>query len=474
MSRRRLTAGAPPRSRGDAGKLGLRDVTASTVANIGPGIDFYFAFGVIALTAGVAAPLTIVSAGVAVCLLAYVAAEFTRLEPSSGSFITYVQSGLGARAAVVTALLLGVGFTVAITGVFTMAGGMISLTLGHYASWEPSWLPISVAMTAGAVAVTLRGASFSTVAVSVALVLQVAVMVVACVVVLVDARTHLSAAPFEWRRLHDGMAGLSAGFPLALYMLIGWENGPELADETRDPGRTVPRALFISIATATALFVFFAYATIAGFHYGTATIGRASIPFLQLSDHYLGGAAVLAWLAGIVSVLATLVAAANGQARTLFNAAREGLLPAFLGRARPPGETPVSALVVMTSLGLAIALVWWLCHEAGLTGGPPNPVDLYAEASTFGTILVLFVYVLTAVSLPLFMRRAHREAFSAVRHVAVPALSVLTLVVPFVELFQPGQPAPYSVFPFLALAAVVAAAVAARLAPRPRSAASRR
>ncbi len=39
-----------------AGQLGTLDVTASTVANIGPGIDFYFAFGVIAVTAGVAAP----------------------------------------------------------------------------------------------------------------------------------------------------------------------------------------------------------------------------------------------------------------------------------------------------------------------------------------------------------------------------------------------------------------------------------
>ena len=53
-----------------AGQLGTADVTASTVANIGPGIDFYFGFGVIAVTAGVAAPLTILAATVAVALLA--------------------------------------------------------------------------------------------------------------------------------------------------------------------------------------------------------------------------------------------------------------------------------------------------------------------------------------------------------------------------------------------------------------------
>ncbi len=109
-----------------SGQLGTADVTASTVANIGPGIDFYFAFGVIAVTAGVAAPLTIVAAGVAVALLAFTVSEFTKAEPSAGSFITYVETALGARAGVATALLVTVGYTVAIAAVFTMSGGMVA------------------------------------------------------------------------------------------------------------------------------------------------------------------------------------------------------------------------------------------------------------------------------------------------------------------------------------------------------------
>ena len=68
-----------------SGQLGVADVTVSTVANIGPGIDFYFAFGVIAVTAGVAAPLMILTAGVAVVLLTFTVAEFTKAEPSARS-----------------------------------------------------------------------------------------------------------------------------------------------------------------------------------------------------------------------------------------------------------------------------------------------------------------------------------------------------------------------------------------------------
>jgi amino acid transporter len=457
---------SPQDRQGQDGKLGLQEVTASTVANIGPGIDFYFAFGVIAVTSGIAAPLTIVAAGVAVFILAFVVAEFTRMEPSAGSFITYVETSLGAKAGVVTALLITVGFTVAIAGVFAMSGGMISLTFEHYTSWHPPWFVIALVMTAGAIWVTLRGAGRSTTAVAVAMVIQVLVMVAVCVVVLVDQRDQLSSAPFSWSHLNHGLAGLSAGFPLALYMLIGWENAPALAEETRNPRRTIPRAMYGALAFTTALFVLFSYTTITGFHYDTASIGRASVPFLEMTDHYLGGAAILAWLAGIASVLSTLVAAVNAQARMIFDGGRSGLLPARLGECRPPGDTPVNAVLAMAAVGLGIVGIWWLCHETGLVRGTSDPVNLYAESSTMGTILLLFVYVLTAVSLPVFVWRRRRDRFSIARCVAMPALGGLVLVIPFIELFHPGQPVPYSVFPYLSVAILIAAAVIARYVVR--------
>jgi amino acid transporter len=444
-----------------SGQLGTAGVTASTVANIGPGIDFYFAFGVIAVTAGVAAPLTILAAGVAVVLLAFTVAEFTKAEPSAGSFITYVETALGARAGVATALLVAVGYIVAIAGVFTMSGGMVAMTLAHYTSWHPPWGPLTLVLTAGAIWLTVRGVKLSTTAVGAAVLVQVAIMVVVCVIVLADRRAHLSGTPFSWAHLTGGLAGLSAGFPLALYMFIGWENGPALAEECRDPRRTVPRALFISVAIGGALFVLFAYATVTGFHYHVSSIGRSSVPFLTVADHYLGAAAVVAWVAGIVSVLATLVAAADSQARMLFDGGRTGLLPAKLGHARPRSGTPVNALLVMAAAGLGIIGAWWVSHLLSGDTGSMNPVGLYAECSTMGTIVILFVYFLTTLSLPVFMWRRHRDSLSPIRHVAIPVLGSLTLIVPFVELCQPGQPAPYSAFPFLALGIMAAAAVIA-------------
>jgi amino acid transporter len=444
-----------------AGQLGTADVTASTIANIGPGIDFYFGFGVIAVTAGVAAPLTILAATVAVALLAFTVAEFTRAEPSAGSFITYVETALGARAGVATALLVTVGYTVAITSVFTMSGGLVALTLSQYTSWHPWWGPFSVVLTAGAIWLTARGVKLSTTAVRAAVLVQVAIMAVVCVIVLVDQRAALSGIPFSWAHLTGGLSGLSAGFPLALFMFIGWENGPALAEESRDPRRTIPRAMYISVAVAAAWLVFFAYATVTGFRYDVSSIGRSSVPFLTVADHYLGRASVLAWIAGIVSVLATLVAGADSQSRMLFDGGRTGLLPAKLGQVRPRSGTPVNALLFMTAAGLGIIGIWWVSRLITGNTRSMDPVGLYAECSTMATIVILFVYFLTMVSLPVFMWRRHRDSFSPLRHVAIPVLGSITLIVPFVELCQPGQPAPYSAFPFIALVLAAAAAVIA-------------
>jgi len=115
----------------------------------------------------------------------------------------------------------------------------------------------------------------------------------------------------------------------------------------------------------------------------------------------------------------------------------------------------------MSIVGLGIVVVWWLSHLLSGNTASMDPVGLYAECSTMGTIVILFVYFLTTLSLPVFIWRHHRGSFSIFRHVAIPVLGSLTLIVPFIELCKPGQPAPYSLFPFAALAIVVVAIVIA-------------
>ena len=176
---------------------------------------------------------------------------------------------------------------------------------------------------------------------------------------------------------------------------------------------------------------------------------------------------MLAWIAGIVSVLATLVSAANSQARMLFDGGRSGLLPAWFGRVRPRVRDAGQCAAGMGAVGLGIIGVWWSLHVVGADTGSTNPVGLYAECSTMGTIVILFVYFLTTRLAPrLHVAPAPASRSRACGTCAIPALGALTLIIPFVELFKPGQPAPYSEFPYMALAIVAAAMVIAWITVR--------
>ena len=451
-----------------ADQLGTRDLAVSTVANIGPGIDFYFGFGIIVATAGVGAPLTIVAAAIAVSLLAWTTAEFTRAEPSAGSFITYIESGFGNSAGAWAALLVTVGYTVAMAGVITMTGGFVSMTVMRFAHVSVPWIGPTLLISVVGLVLMTRGVKLSTKIVAIALAIQVGVMVLVCVITLAQEPAHLNLAPFTWGNISGGLAGLSAGFPLALYMFIGWENGPALAEEARNPTRSVPRALAISVGVASVLFLLFAYSTIIGFHENVTSVGRSSIPFLTVADRALGPVAFLAWIAGIASILATFIAGTTSQARMIFDGGREGFLPQRLGVAHPRHGTPVAALGLIVASGLVIIVGWWAAHVVGAGTGSMDPVGLYAECSTIGTMIILVVYAATNLSLPVFIVRQHREHISIVRHVGVPLLGTAALIIPFIELFTPGQPAPYSAYPYVTLVIIVGAGVWVGLSARHR------
>src|SRR5580698_11383632 len=223
------------------GALRLIDISASTMANIGPAYSFMFGFGLIVVTAGIAAPLTIIAAAVAVAMLANTLSQFSRAHPSTGGFITFVGKTFGGNSAVTTALLCGAGYIIAISSVLVVSGGFLSIILNYYFGWNVPWIIFSVLLTAGAMVMMFRGVGVSTKLAGFFFGFELLILLVVSVVTLIQHGSHLSAAPFNPHNITGGFSGLAAGFPLAVYLFIGWENSAALAEETNNPRRNVPR-----------------------------------------------------------------------------------------------------------------------------------------------------------------------------------------------------------------------------------------
>jgi len=441
------------------GALGLLDISASTMANIGPAYSFFFGFGLIVITAGIAAPLTIIAAGIAVALLGNTLSQFSRVQPSTGGFITFVGKTFGGTSAVTTALLCGAGYIIAISSVLAVSGWFLGYTLQYYLGWNIPWIILSVLLTAGAVVMMLRGVGVSTRLAGLFFGFEMLVLLVVSVVSLIKNGGHLSIAPFEPHNITKGFSGLAAGFPLAVYLFIGWENSAALAEETDNPRRNVPRAVFLSIALMLVSYVLFAYATVSGFGDNGTKLAAAPIPFITVAHGALAGLAFFAFLAGLTSTLGVLIAAVNSQARLIFNAGREGLLPRWIGKVQPSRQTPRNAIFTFVGIASALILVWALLHLVGGHSGSMNGLTYFDESGTMGTILILVVYFLANLALPSYYRKFRPQEFSVVKHAVLPVLGMIAIAIPVYYLSKPPQPATYDWFPYAALIIVVVSVI---------------
>jgi amino acid transporter len=435
------------------GALGLTDIAASTMANVGPAMSFYFGFAFLALTAGIASPLTIVAAGIAIAFLGNTLSEFTKVIPSTGSFITFIGKTFGATSAVTTSLVAGIGYMLACASVVAISGGFLSITLNYYFNINIPWGILSFFLTLWAIFMMVKGVKVSTRVAGWFFAFEMLVLVVVSVASLIKNGGHLNLTPFYPSKITNGFSGLAAGFPLAVYLFIGWENSATLAEETDNPRRNVPRAVYSSIGIMVVSYLLFSYATVSDFGYNVTKLTSASIPFISVAHNIFGAAAVFAYMAGLTSTLGCLIASANSQSRYLFNSGREGLLPSWTGKVHAKNRTPVNAIYLYVGVQLLVIGVWGIFQIIG--NRQMNVLNLYPEISTLGTILVLLVYLAANLALPFYFKKNHPDIFSVFRHAVLPILGIITVVVPLYYLAKPGQVEPYSWYPYIALGVLV-------------------
>jgi amino acid transporter len=137
----------------------------------------------------------------------------------------------------------------------------------------------------------------------------------------------------------------------ALYAFVGFEAATIPAGETRDPKHAIPRALVLTVAGVTLLYVLVQLA------YSASGIGESDAPLADLAAQSLGPAgALLLGITAIVSVLANQLSAVTSISRITSSFADHGLLPRWFGRISPRFATPANSILAVGGIGLALAL----------------------------------------------------------------------------------------------------------------------
>jgi amino acid transporter len=428
--------------------LGLSQIIASTLANIAPAMSFFFGFGLIATGAGVGAPITILVAMIVILFLTNTLAEFSKYRPSTGSFVTFIGMSFGPSAGAAASLFVVTGYCIAAASVVVIAGGWASQTLQVFLHINIPWQLLSVIVTGIVGILVSRGISLSTTWAAIFFYFELVLLLIGAVIMLVVNHAYISWSPLLFSSVVGGWKGIGLGFPLAIYLFIGWENSAMLAEETTNPRRNVPRALITGTLSIGILYMFLAFATETAFHNNVTAIGNSTIPFVDAFKASAAGILIIAYIAGVTSIFSSLIGLTNAQARILFSSSREGLLPAFFGKIHPQHRTPHAAMWAYIILALLIVLVFGTVYAI-------DPVTLFGDTGTLGTIPVVVTYLLTNLALPVYMLRYHRADFSFIRHLIIPLLGTVFMLFPLWGLVQPGQPYPFNIYPYLALGLLV-------------------
>jgi basic amino acid/polyamine antiporter, APA family len=219
------------------------------------------------------------------------------------------------------------------------------------------------------------------------------------------------ARPFEFSTDAAVPLAVLTGASVAFYALIGFEDSVNVVEETENPSRTFPRALFGGIAITGVVYLLVAFT--ATMIVAPATLaGEESAPLrLVLTEGPLAFPPQLFAIIALVAITNTALANLIMSSRVLYGMAREGVMPAIFARVHRGRHTPWVAIVFVT-------LVMFGLVYTGDVGDLAN--------TTVVLLLLVFIVVNIAV---LVLRRDQVGHSHFTAPTVIPILAILTIIV---------------------------------------------
>ena len=297
---------------------------------IGAGI--YVLVGKVAIGTGVHAPLSFLVAAILAAFTAFSYAELGGRVPKSAGEAMFVHAAFGKPA-----LATAIGFLVMITGIIS-SGAIVIGFVGylHEVIAVPSTLATVgvVALLATIVAWGIGESVMLAAILTVAEIVGLLLIIGAGMLKAPDIAAVLPevVSPVGW---NEGATILS-GAVLAFFAFVGFEDIVNVAEEAKDPVRTVPRATIITLVVSSGLY--FLVAVIAVAVVPLDQLGGSDAPLALVFETATGQSAALISLIAIFAVLNGVMIQLIMSSRILYGIAREGWIPRFV-RQSSPGNT---------------------------------------------------------------------------------------------------------------------------------------
>lgn len=350
-----------------AKKISMTGVLAQSVGFMGPVfsvatlLPLIVGLSATGRGAGVATPVAVVIAGIGIFGAGWVIAQYAKRIHLCGSLYEYICDTAGAGVGIVAGWVYYGAMLVLAAATFLVLGGLTESFLQTAFAISVPWWPLALGFLVIVTAMVVRGVQVS-VRVQLALVLLTALAVLAFSVFIIakggQGGTSLSAQPLN----PFAISGLDLlyGVLYGINMFIGFESAANLAEETDNPKRHVPRAVLWSLAIVGAYFVVTAYAQAVGFGLDATAWKESVFPLQALASGEEFGSSGFGNAMAVVIILdiaAVAIGVGVAASRGMLAMARAGRLPAPLATIHPRFGTPVGAAVLTGVVSLAAILL---------------------------------------------------------------------------------------------------------------------
>jgi len=418
--------------------LNFFELLAQAVALISPTMTAALIIPVMYSNTGDWSWLSYALGTVMLLFVAYNLNQFARRSATSGSMYAYTCRGLNVTAGAISGWALiwaYLGISMAgVTGASIFAEallGMVGLHLPFVLlfgvcvliAWYCAWKNVQLSAL---LMLVLEGISVS-------------FILLLCVIVLFQHHFVVDRAQFTVSTLPWSSVGL--GVVVAIFSLVGFECATAFGDEAKDPLKTIPRAVMLSLILAGGFFVFVTYIEVMGVRGYSITLDKIDAPLNVLATlAHVPALQVPLSLGAMVSFFALCLSCVNAGGRVIYAMGRHGIFHAATALSHEKNETPHVAVTLMALLAFAVP-------AAAVIGGVA-PLDCFNYVGTCAAFGFIVAYALVTVAAPVYLKRLGELKGT---DVAACVAALVLLAVPAVGSVYPVPDPPVNYFPYLFL-----------------------
>lgn len=423
-----------------ANAIGVPGAIAMSIAIMAPAAGMMFVPQVVAGSAGAAVPLVYLISLIGSLFVANTIVQFARRVPHAGSFFAYNTAGLGRTVGFLSGWLLFAGYFVFYPQNILACSYFISTVLEQRLGLHITWVVFAILIVVLIWYLSTRGISNSMKTDLYFVTVEVLVILAVCAVIFLKGGAEgFTTKVFTPAASPTGWGGIFFGMIFGMMTFMGFEAAATVAEETANPRRNIPRAVWGAVIGIGIFYVVVTYALSMGYgvDHGKDFAQATTLPMDFLATRYAGsGLAVAVDVAGIISAFAVSLALNNAAVRVIFAMGRDSVLPKQLGTVHTKRLTPTTAINLVGIAALGLALIVGLASD-------PYP-DGYGYFGAFGTLPILLLYAIASISLIRYVKTKEPNTFNWWKHGLAPAIGAALMLLPIYGSIFPIPAWPYN------------------------------